>query len=277
MSNIELKALIDEVTSLYQLRFDDQIKKIRNSSTSFLVCGSNNLGVKLAVRDSEKKVMVIDYLDKNQNIDNLIGITFSGNSVEVLAIYKIKNSILITSNKSLKDANHIASEKIPIRYHPMLAYNLARLYIDGQTFASSYYKMGGMDISTSNEQIILDLDKCLKLNITPIFSSGVDCNLNLIFSSQYMECLKRPAFSVVFPKFTHDMLWTLKPEDSGKYMFIHFQPNFELIDNRFSNSIERIDALGIRQSIFNTSKFPTNGAQCFFFDIEHVTRSCQEK
>lgn len=266
-NSVKLGLLINNIIAEYHFRYSEQIETVERSSIRFLVCGSNHLGVKLAVTDSGKKLQVMDYLSTDHTSDNLIGITFSGNSVEVLQPCKGNKSILITGNKEVKAANHIDSDRVPLRYQPMLAYGLAILYIHGRRINSALYQLDTAGINELRDQLILALERCLKLNITPVFSAEGHSNLNIIFSSQYMECMKRPAISIVFPKFTHELLWTLKPADSDKYMFIHFKPDFDLIDGRFDKSTSHIQKMGIMQLVLNTSTITINGEQSFYFAL----------
>ncbi len=243
----DIENAINKSLGAFATTYRDVISGLREKQCAFLACGSTFLGVKLALNDIQDHSCTLATWETKQHI---VGISFSGNSAEVVAhMEKCTGSVLITGNKHLQAENTliVQTDNIPTRCLPVLAYRIAALFMNGDT--SQVYNMP-FTAHKEHEPFLTALNECYLLNAIPVFCANETSGLHRVFASQYMECLKQPAFAADFPAYTHDLLWSLNRSNNSTFYFFHLEPFLQIPDSRYANTTMHIQRMGHQQFSF---------------------------
>jgi len=230
----------------------------------YVASGSTALGIASATKDfSEKTTHVIQNINefekiiakKNQKI-LVFGVSMSGLSTEVgeilrLASSKALNTIYVTKALPIENVTTniiLDFEEIPIRFLPfaicLLVHHYHRSGFDEQIIDKIQFPL-----KSQFDELLFFLEFTHKSELTPIFVTSDYPFWGYLLSTQYIEFLKKAAFHLSFPEWTHNYLWVLEKRHKNCVSFIHMKPQVDLKDDRFKNVVAHIKSLQIHQLI----------------------------
>ncbi len=227
----------------------------------FVACGATASGINAALRDLggtvpaciESVSAFLEILPRLDQTRPLVGLSMSGGSAEVLDVLSRAEGLGLPTVYLTHDTGHRGPERrlqlrlegLGSRFLPLAACLLVHHFS-----GSDAYKGLLAPSSSRDEEAwpgLLDfLEASFRGGLVPVFISGADPFPAAVLSSQYMEFLKRPSFHRSFPEWTHDLLWTLGPQDRERLAFVQLGPQEELSDRRAARVQERLEGLGIR-------------------------------
>lgn len=88
-------------------------------------------------------------------------------------------------------------------------------------------------------------------NLTPLFVGGQNGFSMRALHSYWLEYVNRAAFHVVFPEWTHDLLWAMVRANCTSYGFILESPVRDLSDGRFDRVVDLLEQLQIPYHVLN--------------------------
>lgn len=221
------------------------IHEIRNREFCFLACGSTKLGLEVGIDMCHENILVYDDPSLIPNNQLVIGLTFSGNSTEVADFFSEENRDahwLITSSNQPKGNHVLKFEKgeTSNRLLPLLAAGLAMTMM-GFSFKDAFEGLN----KPQDETVLVDQLMAGYGSIkTPLFVSDRNSWFARIFTEQHMEFLKKPAFALHFPHFTHNLIWSLGSSDSEKYHFWWLESATKYSDARNAKTKNHLSGLG---------------------------------
>lgn len=203
----------------------------------------------MALANSLSRLQVTHQPRANQP---MIGISYSGNSTEVTDAFSADvqpHSVLITANTGLSGTTvlHIQPDGIPLRYLPLLTYRLIVRMVESPF--SGYRATEALpEWSNRLSESLID---CYTNNKIPVFTSTSSSWFARVFAEQFMEFLKRPAFHVHFPHFTHNLLWGLGGHNASQFYFMHEESGRDYSDNRQQKTWQHLEAMGAQQLVLH--------------------------
>lgn len=233
----------------------------------FLACGSTGTGVETALSEArspgQKIPLVMDHHNAALNGRLFIGFTYSGNSTEVTGFIPSvthRDSVIITGSDKLRGKHvlRIDTGEIPLRCFPLLTHTLVQSVYGREKAATDH----AGDTASLFESAFGLLQWSYLHDRIPVFTADNDSWLARLFAEQYMECLKRPAFYMNYPHFTHNILWTLSGKNIDKFCFIHEHSPRNYSDNRREKTLRHIESLGGVQLVL-----PPGTRHCNVFTI----------
>ncbi|MDR1225771.1 MAG: hypothetical protein LBK47_02595 [Prevotellaceae bacterium] len=258
----ELDADIESCLKIFLNAHYSTLEKLVMSEHYWLACGSTKTSIETALcgcsGQINKMPVVMDYYSPILQGKLVIGLTYSGNSTEVTDFIPVNthpDSKIITSSSRVieKTVLPFITKGIPLRYLPLLTHKLIRSIYNQDV---SKHTLSG-DLRISLEPVFEALRFSYINNLIPVFTSDNNSWFARLFSEQHMEFLKRPAFSVSYPNYTHNFLWSLSKHNIDRFYFIHENSQFHYSDCRQSKAIKHISLLGGFQAElpFNTTSY----------------------
>lgn len=233
----------------------------RASGSLYAACGSTALGIDAALGDLGqgprpciRSPHAFSLLPRpGAEAAPVIGMSMSGGSAEVLEILgrarlQGRDSLLVTGARIAMPGTRVLRldlEGVPRRLLPLASCLLVH-HLAG-VGAGRHLAERPLPPDEAWPGLSAFLEAAASTGAVPVFVSPGDPFLCEALSSQYMEFLKRPAFSLSFPEWTHDFLWTLGARESHRFRIVHLGAGEDLSDRRFHQVQERLGALGIPQ------------------------------
>ncbi len=230
----------------------------------FAACGSTARGVEAAQRDLpalEPRIYrgLCDW-DQSAGADPrpVIGLSMSGSSPElrdVLAKARATGArtLLMTGGDAGAASSgqlRLELEGVPKRFLPVVSCLLAQRCLGSSSSAQLGAGLGAGGGPGFGE-LQAFLARAYSSSLTPVFISAEGSYPGELLAAAYMEFLKRPAFALAFPPWTHDLLWALGGGDSGRFAFVHLSPSGDLADGRFAKAVQRLESQGIAQLLLD--------------------------
>lgn len=268
--------LVQKKLSQDHQKIDDLIKE--SSEIVYVASGSTALGIESAIKDfSDKTSYIIQNVTefkkiiakKKQKILTF-GVSMSGLSVEVREILSLAskrglNTVYITKASPIESATvNIILDfgEIPNRFLPF-AICLLIHYYHKSSFNEQMIDEILFSLKSRSNELLFFLEFTYKSKLTPIFVTSDCSSWGYILATQYMEFLKKTAFHLSFPEWTHNYLWTLEKTHKNSFAFIHMKPKIDLKDNRFKRTIDHVKSLQINQLLIGdlpnfSDKYPSS-------------------
>ncbi len=258
---------IERATSEFAGLDEAQSSRIAGAAPLIVfACGSTALGLSSAARDLHgAPIRVIsDAAEPGprpvapETGGLALGVSISGSSAEVGDFLRRRSEEsveVIYASRALAPGRGIARlgldlGGIPRRYLPLAACLLLHR-LRGSAFGALLPGALRATVGRPMAGLWAAIAAAYRSGLLPVFVSGDEPLLASVLSAQYMEFLKRPAFHLSFPSWTHDFLWSLAPADAERLMFLQFRPREDLADGRFSKACSRIESLGIQQVVLD--------------------------